>query len=231
MASTITSVVVTRQAQAEAFESLGITGDALEALLKETAPKRHEARVSAAIAAAEDWVLETMHLTREDWLTGETLALMALCVLYLDVAGIGGRDGVEGLATLRHPAFSKCGSGRKQARDGGAWSSAIEAAALQLQEGVTPEYLACYSRWVRFRFVADVTDGRAALIGAMGDGSCLAMGTEAWQLTVAREGLRRAVGIAPWFPSVPMDTRPETVESWGLLVNQLTLALSVPTEY
>jgi NADH-quinone oxidoreductase subunit L len=38
---------------------------------------------------------------------------------------IGGRDGVEGSATARHPAFASCGKGRKQASDGGAWTAAM----------------------------------------------------------------------------------------------------------
>ncbi|HSW81759.1 MAG TPA: hypothetical protein VLG40_05210 [Candidatus Saccharimonas sp.] len=110
---------LTRASQAEGLGEIGVDGRAREIALKLLAPPRHNARIALAHKAAEDWALSAMGT--------DVFALHAIClVAALDKAGIGGKCNVTGAATQRHPAFAQCGSGRKHARDGGAWDAAIE---------------------------------------------------------------------------------------------------------
>ena len=87
----------------------GVTGAAADVLVRLGAPARHAARVEFACALGDDWEVVAWAL--------------------LDAVGIGGRAGLTGEATARHPAFANCGKGRKQASDGPAWTAAIAAAA------------------------------------------------------------------------------------------------------
>ena len=122
-------VIMTRQCRETELEGRGVSGKAMECLLAETAQERHLSRVAYARWAAEEYYLSSAKLDRDE-VTEDTLSLMAGAILWADVIGVGGRDGVEGAATTRHPALSGCGKGRKQASDGGAWSAAIHRAAL-----------------------------------------------------------------------------------------------------
>lgn len=58
--------VMTRKDMATRLESKGVTGEALECLLRETGRDRHESRVEAARMAAEEWYLSKSGLERAD---------------------------------------------------------------------------------------------------------------------------------------------------------------------
>jgi len=98
-----------------------------------TAGERHRARRDAAAAAALAWVDGRIHgQDAPDRLT------LAAGICAAEALGLyGGGRGNPGAATLRHPAFQALGSGRRQARDGAAWTAAIEAATT----AVFPEWL------------------------------------------------------------------------------------------
>lgn len=59
---------------------------------------------------------------------------LAWAILEADEVGIGGPALEPGAATARVPALRGLGKGRKQARDGGAWSAAIERAENELRQ-------------------------------------------------------------------------------------------------
>lgn len=88
----------------------GMTWEAREALRVAGAAERHAARV----AALEAWVAEA---PASRWLA-----------LALDQVGQGGRLGLTGDGTVRHPWLQGAGKGRKAASDGAAWTAAIAAA-------------------------------------------------------------------------------------------------------
>jgi hypothetical protein len=204
--STLIAALQTRRDHAErALREAGVEGPALDALLNESAHLRHAWRVAEAKRAAEDYYLEQAKLTRDD-LTPESLAVHAAIIAYLDIVGIGGYWNVTGAGTARHPAFNRCGKGRKQAADGMAWNAAIEALTMPP------------STW---RFSVN-TDGCMSY-GNHVYGESVSVepvhGPAAWRLTLAREGLRRAAGLEPMFPAVSMDDGPETLALWGRAVN------------
>lgn len=101
----------------------GIPAGASEFVRRLTAHNRHEERVKAAEEAALDYVR---------YVTGGESRERAVAILYADCMGLGGPRGLMGEATVRHPALSGLGKGRKQATDGGAWSEAILRAAYNL---------------------------------------------------------------------------------------------------
>lgn len=205
--------------------SLGITGDAAAAIVKETAPARHAERIASAKAHVDTYV---QNLFEEKFVLEDEAEYVFIALL--DVMGVGGRMGVEGLSTDRHPAFSKCGSGRKQAGDGPAWSAAIESLIVN-----PPQYAKWdFSAWVQ-RNTSD--DGTAKVFWALGieapgDGvPCTHAKVDeneydaAWKLTLAREGLRISVGLAPWHHGTYMDLfNWESLSSadWAGLVNHYT---------
>ena len=100
-----------------AAQMMGLEGKALNLFIRAGARARHEARVEKA------------HATALDWANGDSRRALSACLL--DAIGIGGPFGAGGwgCSTTRHPAFASCGSGRKNAKDGGAWTAAIEEAA------------------------------------------------------------------------------------------------------
>jgi hypothetical protein len=104
-----TTKKTTRAALAAELNDAGVTGDAAELVLAATAAGRHAARCEAARAAAAE--------------TGAPVT-----AVILDAVGVGGGLGLEGAATARAPWARALGTGRKHARDGGAWSAAIDAA-------------------------------------------------------------------------------------------------------
>lgn len=134
------------------LEEAGASQAAIEAAIKMTAEARHQWRRDSAIYAALK-ALHPCLRARENWepcpccgcgadsrldcsCTCENQgsidteftqkhAASAILLLWLDCMGLGGRLGLEGLATDRIPAFSELGKGRKRADDGPAWSAAI----------------------------------------------------------------------------------------------------------
>ena len=114
-----------RAEESAQLEERGIKGHALEALLGEEAFERHLTRVDAARRAALDEAIR-VYPTLVDY--EDALAAYAAGVCVLDAFGVGGRMGVEGLASERVPPFQTLGSGRKQSVDGRAWDAAITAA-------------------------------------------------------------------------------------------------------
>lgn len=103
---------MTRAATLTALGNIGVEGDAAEAILRETAPMRHLARIQATHNAA--------------FAAGEGSYALAVLVLAADILGVGGHDGIEGAGTARHPAFKHLGNGRWHASDGGAYRAAAE---------------------------------------------------------------------------------------------------------
>lgn len=120
----------TKREELQELETQGVTGAAAELLAGLNAAARHKWRVERAIEAALTWVVgETLDFGAfmEALRGAQASALMVKCwwVLTLEVGGIGGVGGYEGSGTARHPAFRRCGKGRKQANDGNAWDAAI----------------------------------------------------------------------------------------------------------
>lgn len=106
---------------------------------------RHEARVKFAMDAARDAAMDAARLA------GVHPSPAMWAIFAAEEIGIGGRANMEGRATPRHPAFAECGTGRKQAGDGGAWTAAIN----QAQKQLGADYVA-NSKYVRFA----ATEGR-----------------------------------------------------------------------
>jgi hypothetical protein len=196
---------------------LGPYNRAIEALLNETAPDRHRRRVVAAREAAKTWVL-THYDVGTPPIDEPTLAAYTNAVLIADCFGVGGRGGVSGAGTARHPAFSGLGRGRKHAADGPAWDAAIRSAV-----DFSPGY---------FRPGGGGTTSLFFEAGPI----LICPGQEiipaAWQYTIAREGLRRSVGLDPWFPELAgyvMATQ-DNCADWARVVEYLCLDLEKPKD-
>jgi hypothetical protein len=215
---TIIEALKTRRDRAEkALRAVGVEGHALDALLNESAHLRHAHRVKLARAAAEDYYLEQAKLTRDD-LTPESLAVHVAVICYLDILGIGGYyGGVTGHATDRHPAFARCGKGRKRAVDGDAWSAAIDQLTFKHIRTIHG-FVANENGLVSFQAVNDDVSVEPA------------HGPAEWRLTLAREGLRRAAGLEPMFCDVPMKAGSETIVCWSRAVNQIMDELKQESE-
>jgi len=217
MSTNLMEALQTRRDRAEkALLAAGVEGPALEALLNESAHLRHVHRVKIALAAAEDYYLEQAKLTRDD-LTPESLAVHAAIIAYLDIVGVGGYWNVTGAGTARHPAFEKCGKGRKRATDGMAWNVAIEALTMPP------------STWF-FRANADGGISYGNYVTGESVSVEPVHGPAAWRLTLAREGLRRAAGLEPFFRAVPMKADQETLALWGRAVNNIMEELQQQAE-
>jgi hypothetical protein len=213
------------------LEISGVTGAALECLLWETAEERHQGRVGAAHKAAEEYYLRTVKLERAE-VSPEGLEIAAAAILWADVIGIGGRDGVEGAGTARHPAFADCGKGRKQATDGGAWSAAILEAARKYQGSFRVNERG-YLTFHHSHMVDEILVDEATVPAP-------------WIYSILREGLRRAAGLRSphvawaddmqgamglgWHPTVPFDAPPESLAGWAKLVNEVA-PVEGPAEY
>jgi len=105
--------------------------EVLETIRRATAPVRREARIQAAWEAAYHYVT---HQPSVDWGPegGGAVRAAAIALCWLERRGLyGGGFSQPGAGTRRHPAFEALGSGRHQARDGGAWDDAIACAAYR----------------------------------------------------------------------------------------------------
>jgi len=173
----------TARAAREALAELGVTGAAADALIRETGYARHKTRVQRVLDACLVAVGVEAGYVRYDWEAGFALPAIARAdadlwiraALFADRCGIGGRDGCDGAGTARIPVLSGLGSGRKHAADGGAWDAARDAVL----------YWVCRSTDLPLE--ADEV-GENPLLPAD------------WRRTMAREGLRRSVGLPGWFP-------------------------------
>lgn len=115
------------------LEGLGITGEAAKLLDKHAGgpERRQAARILATMKAAIEWVTSGT-VSFEEARRDPYFALQAFWVMKLNAGGVGGTNDMAGEATVRHPAFKKCGAGRKKARDGGPWMMALEQAQAQI---------------------------------------------------------------------------------------------------
>jgi hypothetical protein len=214
----------TRWAAAQELESMGVTGDAADALLKETGSFRHNWRIEqareAALARGVDVIGEANLWSR----------MVAIATLEADLFGVGGTDGVSGHATTRIKGLGLLGKGRKQAADGDAWTAAIQAAASQLRRDVSEELEAGHG--AHWSMDCYLINGQAVLSIVAWDGiydpepkvaASIDLDTAqidiAWQRTIAREGLRIAAGLDRW---TPVDIRfTGELAAWAAAVNQL----------
>jgi hypothetical protein len=223
MTTTTTTTTLTRprpetRAQFTArMLALGVPegGPALEALLQETGAVRHAARreyvVRVALDAAEG-LKPTPRLS-----DGRSVAFL---LLLLDTLGVGGTGGVTGAASARVPALAGQVA-RKQQSAGRAWTAAVQGALGALGPlGVRVE--------AREDGLRLTPQGQGEMAEEEPGG--LLLGAEAlrgptwapygpWMRTLAREGLRRAVGLPPWFPEVGFPVEwGGTPAGWAALV-------------
>ncbi len=127
----------------------GLPPAAIEALMRETAPARHQCRVEVAIsrlweiageqasppgspAEMEAYDRVVVPFSREARRARVWHLIQAIAIGTADAYGVGGREGVEGLGTARYPGLDSLGKGRKQAGDGAAWTAAIAGAVIRL---------------------------------------------------------------------------------------------------
>lgn len=207
--------------------TFGVTGEAAQAVVRETGEARNAARAAATWAAAFD---------AAEAFAPESPILGAFAVMILDAAGVGGRDACEGLATRRLPPMSRLGSGRWQATDGGAYRAALERA---LWSGLRESYGDAYQPLV--------LEGGAEGLSVEGGMSELRHAEWfavsqfpadwlPWVRCVAREGLRLSLGMPGWTRLVS-DTACQGVLRWGgtpagwaALVNAVQAAEATPTQ-
>jgi hypothetical protein len=221
------------------LEGAGITGAAQDAILRETAPQRAEIRTKTALAALLDAALAAhdrecvsgegdacvcfRHEDRAcfgDRRAPANVRRVGAALGYADVAGIGGHMGVSGDATARIPVLRGLGKSRKHASDGGAWSAAIATAAYRLVSG-SDKFAALRDGRLVFGEVGTDPDLAHASGLAVDVRHAVPYG---WLLTIAREGLRRAVGLQAWHESVPIYAPAASALAWAESVNRLDAA-------
>jgi hypothetical protein len=206
--------ICTRLEAREYLESLDLPETVIEALLKETALDRHNWRTSQALEAAKNWVVSCWGM--EEHKIGEyVVAAQVSAVLLADCFGVGGHLGVSGAATKRHPALVGLGKGRKNCSDGPAWSAAIRAAVDNCRGYFAPSYMdgICLAYYVDYWNMLTLLNSKLIPFE--------------WQLTIAREGLRRSFGLDPWFPDLLDFVRADesVCTGWAHLVDHLTVEL------
>jgi hypothetical protein len=172
-----TAAYTTRQDQAAALAMAEIDGPAGDLLLRLAVIERHERRVATATAVA-------LAAAEAEGYDLEDQAPHAWSILAADMIGVGGHVGLTGAATLRVPALRACGSGRKQAGDGGAWDAAIAAAMASVGGS---------NRWVPG---GDTVSIRSA------DGSqysvCPNLVPMEWRRAILGLGLVHSLNLAAW---------------------------------
>lgn len=199
--------ITTRREVLEVLTTAGVTGEAAEAACRETASARHAWRVDEAEAAARK-AAEAVY--------GEGTSVLHLIALMLaELAGVGGTDGVAGASTDRLNAFAQLGKGRKQASDGDAWTAAIKASlhrlALSRRTAVCGP-LTIEADGPTVNLVERTVDGEIFLAVNFAE-----LIPTAWVNTLAREGLRRSLGLSPWLDlPVPFSGTPA---DWSVTVN------------
>lgn len=200
------SSFTTRAALIEALAGKAVAGAAAEAIAKETAFGRHNHRIGLAVEAARTGAVS---FGGEETIERD---IMAIGLIVLDAFGVGGHGGVSGTSSRRLPVFSQLGKGRKRACDGAAWTAALTAARDVLTRAQFGE------RPTKVWFTSCGVDGLALEVSTTdvpSDHETLVP----WVLTVAREGLRTAVGLAPWFNVEGVEFE-QDAEMWGRLVNE-----------
>lgn len=214
----------TRSGLLDHLAAHGITGAAAEAIAAETAAGRHARRVVCAKHAALAGAAEL--LAPEDGDAVVTRPLLAAVLCLLDALGIGGRMGVEGRSAARVPCFTGLGKGRKQAMDGPAWDAAIGDARISLVRDAmggadvvvtltveaVPDGLSVEARW---------GDQGATVVYLPMANRELAP----WLLTMAREALRRELGLPGWH-DVGVGWGASSAEAAASAVNGLVALLS-----
>ena len=199
--------LTTRRDTLAACKAAGMSDRLTDAITKECGPIRHEYRAAATLRVATEWVQlyaapDSALVAPEgiapwaDRVHDRDRKAAAVAVVYADLAGIGGRGGDGGDSTRRHPAFSALGTGRNQTTDGPAWMAAAQDLATREKspyegDGFRAAMLGHEAvlefRWEGFRTRVDLVL------------------TVPWARTIAREGLRRHLGLDPWFPTLPID--------------------------
>jgi hypothetical protein len=203
--------ICTRFEAQKYLESLDLPESAIEALLKESALDRHNWRTGQALEAAKRWVVNCWRM-EENKIGANVVRASVSAVLFADCFGVGGHLGVGGASTRRHPALTGLGKGRKNATDGPAWSAAIRAAAEHCRGYFAPSRLddICLAYYVDNLNVVVLIN--SVLIPFE------------WQLTIAREGLRRSFGLDAWFPDLRgyLKVDGDNCADWAQLVAHLT---------
>jgi hypothetical protein len=205
----------TAKALREALYGLNITGAAADAILKETAQARAEARIEQAKAAA----LAAASAIYAGAFTDAERAALASAICRLDYVGVGGTDGCTGEATTRLEPFRTLGSGRKNARDGAAWTAAIREAGYRL--AYVARLQATPSGRIEVWTCSDAPGGGRELSTHQAN-LCVTLLPDAWlpwMRTLAREGLRRAAGIGRQFELLPLLSG--DLSSWAKAVNDV----------
>jgi hypothetical protein len=206
--------ICTRLEARKYLESLDLPESVIEVLLKESAFDRHNWRIQKALEEAKNWVVYCWGMEEHKIGTHVVLAEMN-AILLADCFGVGGHLGVSGAGTRRHPAFAYLGKGRKNASDGPAWSAAIRAAANNCRGYFAPSYMdgICLAYYVDNWNMLTMINSKLVPFE--------------WQLTIAREGLRRAFGLDPWFPDLSDFVKADesNCADWVHLVDHLTVEL------
>lgn len=232
--------ITTRREAREHLDAIGVEGQAAEALLQASGYSRHLGRTAQARQAAMDAAAQFMEEGDDE----EVHAAMAWAIVAADQAGIGGPAMLpDGAGTARIPALTCCGTGRKQARDGGAWDAAIKAAGIEIAR-LLPGHAA--------RFIVDGGDDETPrLVVRFGErvwvGSCFSQpDTEprpvdvylpeeglipgAWMFSIAAQGMQRALselesygkgGSGQGMPTYPRDVEVE-LRLWAQFYNNLS---------
>ena len=132
-----------------------IAEDVLEAIRRETAPRRHAARVCAAVEAARAGALAALGEHADD----RYVDVVGSVWCRMEATGILEAGGPLLLSTARADWASALGSGRRLAGDGSAWTAAISGAAARLACGYDWRYsvLSDGELGLTFRFLASAT--------------------------------------------------------------------------
>ena len=96
--------VLTATARFADLEAVGVTGEAARLIVKQTSGERAHARTQVVVDAAEAYLREAVPYTPETAAHDKAEAYLGMAfVLLADMVGVGGTDGIEGAATMRHP--------------------------------------------------------------------------------------------------------------------------------
>lgn len=189
------STTPTAAAARAAFESQGITGEALAFAVKAGAPERHEARVQATLAAAR--ACASANNIPDAETRGAALLLAA------DLMGIGGPRGIGGDGTTR--LLPGLGASRWQANDGAAYQGAARDAL-----------------WRITRAPDGAPRLHEPLVISPDDALEL---PEPWGGTMARRGLLRALGVVVGAvedrggETIPVRFADASPRLWGAVLN------------